>query len=356
VIARPAARRVGMAAPIIEVEVAPNRPESSIAKLIRYAKETKIPWIIEDLWQDGGIALIHSLEGEFKSVLSYQIAEAVAAGSPLLRKWDVPRARKVGILETEMDDLEVGRRLGSMYPDADWPATLEVSDSALLKEFRRKTSLAEKLECIDRWLSEKKVEVLIWDTVNSVLATGDPNSERTVSLFFDGIALLPAKSTLIVRHDVKPSRDAALRSSNQLVRGSNRLVEDASVVIHLQRVDKASNKVQMEVGKLRNGPKPEPIELWFDAGTFRLTPLPPIVALLEHGSLTREELIERAQKRFNLKQRAVDTQRAQLNSFLDETKDGHRKVLALNHDFRPDAESDEAKWWGLVKKPAAAPA
>jgi hypothetical protein len=353
VIARPAARRVGMAAPIVEVVVEPNQPESSIAKLIRYAKETKIPWIIEDLWQDGGIALIHSLEGEFKSVLSYQIAETVATGSPLLRAWDVPCARRVGILETEMDDLEVGKRLGSMYPDAHWPATLEVSDSALLKEFRRRTTFPERLACIDHWLTERKVEVLIWDTINSMLATGEPNSERSVSQFFDGIALLPAKSTLIVRHDVKPSRDAALRSSNQLVRGSNRLVEDASVVIHLKRLDKASNKVQMEVGKLRNGPKPEPIELWFDAGTFRLTPLPPIVALLEYGSLSRQELIAQAESRFSLKERAVDEHRAQLTGCLDETKDGHQRILSLNHQFRPDADSEVAKWWKLVRKPAA---
>jgi hypothetical protein len=111
----------------------------------------------------------------------------------------------------------------------------------------------------------------------------------------------------------------------------------------------------MEVGKLRNGTIPDPMELWFDAGRFRLTPIPPIVALLETGPLSREELIAQAQKRFNLKQRAVDEHRAELGSFLDETKDGHRKILSLNRDFRPDPDSDAAKWWGLVTKPAAGP-
>jgi len=136
VIDQHAARPVEMAV-LEELRIAPERRESSVAKLIRYAKETKVPWIIEDLWQEGGIAVVHSLEGEFKSVLSYQIAEVVASGSSLLREWDVPRARKVGILETEMDDLEVGRRLGFMYPDGNSPDTLEVSDNALLQEFRR---------------------------------------------------------------------------------------------------------------------------------------------------------------------------------------------------------------------------
>ena len=347
-----AAKQVGVAAPF-QVHVAQKRPESSVAKLIRHAKETTIPWIIEDLWQDGGIALVHSLEGEFKSVLSYQIAEAIAAGSQLLRLWDVPRARKVGILETEMDDLEVGKRLWSMYPENDWPPNLEVSDGALLQEFRRRTTLADKLECVDRWLKETGVQVLIWDTVNSMLATGDPNSEQSVSRFFDAIDRLPTKSTLIVRHDVKPSRDAAQRSSNQLVRGSNRLVEDASLVIHLRRLDKAANKVSMEVGKLRNGPKPDPVELWFDAGTFRLTPLPPIVALLEYGSLSRQDLIAEAQRRFSLKERAVDDHRAKLTGCLDETKEGHQRILSLNHQFKPDPDTEAAKWWKLVRKPAA---
>jgi len=157
----------------------------------------------------------------------------------------------------------------------------------------------------------------------------------------------------MVRHDVKPSRDTSLRNSNQLVRGSNRLVEDASVVIHLSRKDKASNKVQMEVGKLRNGRKPEPVELWFDAGTFRLTALPPIIALLENGSLSRQDLVEQADRRFNLKERAVDTYREPLRGCLDETREGHRRILSINYNFRPDPESDVAKWWNLVRQPAA---
>jgi hypothetical protein len=164
---------------------------------------------------------------------------------------------------------------------------------------------------------------------------------------------LPVRSTLLVRHDVKPSKDAALRSSNQLVRGSNRLVEDASVVIHLRRTDKATNKVSLEVGKLRNGPKPDPIELWFDAGTFRLTPLPPVIALLEDGRLSRQELVEKAEKRFSLKERAVDASRVELTGCLDESQEGHRRILSLNRQFRPDPGSEVAKWWNLIKEPEA---
>jgi hypothetical protein len=67
-------------------------PEHSIARLIRRSRTTKIPWIIEGLWQEGGIVIVHSLEETFKSVFCYQIAEAVAAGSTLLRSWTIPVA------------------------------------------------------------------------------------------------------------------------------------------------------------------------------------------------------------------------------------------------------------------------
>lgn len=333
--------------------LAAPRDESTIAKLIRYAKENKTPWIIENLWQEGGIAVLHSLEGEFKSILSYQIAEAVAGQTKLLRMWDVPHARRVGIFETEMDDLEVGKRLEVMYPKLDWPHGLEISDRTLIEEFRRRPTFEQKLYCIGNWAMVKELEILVWDTVNTMLtACGNPNDERVVSKFLDGIGQLPTKGVLIVRHDVKPSRDALVRGSNQLVRGSNRLVEDASLVVHLKRKDKAENKVIMEVGKLRNAPTPGPFELWFDAGTFRLTPLPPIAALLEEGPLSRQQLLAEAARRFNLRGRAADEHK-NTSGFVNETMEGHKRVVSLNCDLEPDPKSDEAKWWNLLRFPAA---
>lgn len=333
-----------------------GKSQDSIGTLIKLAKETKIPWLIGDLWQEGGIAIIHSLEEEFKSVCAYQIAEAIAAGTPLLRVWSVPQARRVGIFETEMDDLEVGRRLGTMYANEGWPTGLVVSDSGLLKSFRTYETLKDRMRCLEGWLVSNQLEILIWDTVNSALAVGDPNSEASVSRFFDQLSLLPLKGTLLVRHDVKPSRDTTQRASNQKVRGSNRLVEDASLVIHLARQDKASHKVRLEVGKLRNAPKPDPLELWFDASTFRLTPLPPVAAILESGSLTREELVKQAVSRFGIKARAVDEHCRELQSCLGKSQDGHRRVLTLNRNaiLDPEPDSPTARWWELLM-PAATP-
>lgn len=337
-------------APMFPVEkVAPLPYEHSIETLIRHAKSTTIPWIIEGLWQEGGIVVVHSLEEEFKSVCAFQLAEAVASGQPFLGLWRVPRPRRTGIFETEMDDLEMGRRLAGMYPHGNFPRKLAVSQESLLRKFRACTTLAAKTGCVETWMNSQGLDLLVWDTINSILATADPNSEVAVSRFFDAIGQLPHRGILLVRHDVKPSRDSQLRGSNQLVRGSNRLVEDASLVIHLRRQDKASHKVRFEVGKLRNGPKAEPIELWFDAGTFRLTALPPVAALLESGPLTREELIEQAHSRFGLKTRALDNHIQELRPYLQESSDGHRRVWGLNPKAVPDPESSVDRWWQILK-------
>jgi hypothetical protein len=332
-----------------------NSHEHPGARLIRKSKGTQVPWIIEGLWQKDGIAIVHSLEEEFKSIFSYQVADVIAAGLPLLCTWRVPRTRRVGIFETEMDDLEVGNRLRKMYPRDDYPENLIVSDESALKEFRSKPTLEAKFECLDRWMRSYSIEILIWDTINSILATGDPNSEVAVSRFFDRLALLPHKGALLVRHDSKPSKDHQYRGSNQLVRGSNRLVEDASLVINLQRLDKAQNKVRLTVGKLRTGRKPEPFELWFDTETFRLTPLPPLVALLEFGPRTRGELIQQGDDRFGLKQRAIDNSISELRPLLLDSMEGHKLVLKLNSAAKPEAESPVTRWWPLLGQTDAHP-
>lgn len=329
-------------------------PDHPLGRLINKSRSTQVPWIITDLWQENGITVVHSLEEEFKSIFSYQMAEAIAAGTPLARVWSVPQKRKVGIFETEMDDLEVGNRFSRMYPDGDYPPNLIPSDECLLKEFRKRPGLEAKFDCLERWMREHQIEILVWDTINSVLAaSGDPNSEVALSKFFDRLALLPHKGVLLVRHDCKPTKDSSARNSNQLVRGSNRIVEDASLVLHLQREDKAKNKVRLTVGKLRNGRKPEPREMWFDAGTFRLTPLHPLAALLEAGSQTRPELIERADSRFAIKTRALDEAIAQFrtDSLLLESRNGHKSVLALEYQAIPTENSSARSWWHLLHPP-----
>jgi hypothetical protein len=87
--------------------------EHSIAKLIRKSKQNPVRWIIEGLWQEGGIVVVHSLEEEFKSVASYQIAEAVASGKPDISSAD--------LLDVYIEMVEVASELqGLSLEDGIW--------------------------------------------------------------------------------------------------------------------------------------------------------------------------------------------------------------------------------------------
>jgi hypothetical protein len=52
---------------------------------------------------------------------------------------------RVGIFKAEMDDLEVGNRLGRLYPTDNFPDGLVLSDDELLREFRKRHSLGSEV-------------------------------------------------------------------------------------------------------------------------------------------------------------------------------------------------------------------
>ena len=331
------------------VEESPDHP---IARLIRLSERGENHWHIEGLWQPNAIVLVHSLEGEFKSIFAYQVSEALATAQPLLRKWAVSSAVRVGVLQTEMPENMVGERLKGMYPDGRIPANLMVSDEWLKTKIRREFTASRKFQAIHNWLLEKSIDVLTWDSINSVLAScGNPNSEEAAAQFYNYLELLPHKGALIVRHDGKPSKDTSLRENNQRVRGSNLHAEIASAVIGLERRDKRTQKVSLTIGKLRHKSASDPLECWFDSGTMRLTTLPPPVVLLEAGPMTREALNEQLSGRFGVKSRTADDliDRLKAEGLLIGGMQGHDRTWELNKAAQPAPEASAAVWWPQVK-------
>jgi hypothetical protein len=326
-------------------------PNHSIARLIRQAELYKDNWHVEGLWQQNAIMVVHSLEGEFKSIIAYQIAEALATATPLLRMWNVPAVQRVAVLQTEMAENQVGDRLKIMYPDGRIPTNLIVSNELISTAIRKCFNANEKMEVIHNWMLAEHIDVLVWDTINSVLSSyGNPNSEEAAADFYNRLQLLPHKGALVVRHNSKPSRDTESRQKNQQIRGSNLHAEIASTVIGLERSDKRSNKVFLEIGKLRHDTVPEPLECWFDCGTMRLTPLPPPIALLERGPMTRETLNHELFARFKLKERTSDDLVGQLENegfLLGETQ-GHKRIWSFNAKVVAKPETPAAIWLPLV--------
>jgi len=180
--------------------------------------------------------------------------------------------------------------------------------------------------------------VLLIDTVNDFFRRDDsPSAEPIVGEFFDNLRNLSLPASVLVRHDRKRREHEDSANSNELIRGSAEFKEDPEAILYLKREDRRTNEVTLEVGKLRYGSKPEPLTLWFDAACFRLTPLPPVVAVLETGPKSRREVIEECHGRFGLKGRKVDEMLEGEKPFLKERWEGHQAIFQIDAERCADA-------------------
>jgi len=244
------------------------------SELIRHAREHPPEPMIQGLLNNGDILLLHGSEESFKSVFVLQMAESLSKAADLLSYWKIPKARRVGVIETEIHEVMLGERLSKMFPAGNPPEGLLFMRESALRDWRR-LGLRMKFESIQEWIGENRIEALMIDTANDFFRGPDnPSDERNVGQFFDELRNLNVGARIIVRHDRKKSLEAGVEmSSNESIRGSAEWKEDPEAIIALERQDRRTHEVSLEVGKLRYGRKPESFALWFDARTFRLTPL-----------------------------------------------------------------------------------
>src|SRR5262249_35846761 len=66
--------------------------------------------------------------------------------------------------------------------------------------------------------------------------------------------------------------------------------------------------------------------------TGSLTPVPPVLAVLSDGPMSRQSLISECERRFQQKPRTTDQALAHLRQFIQETRQGNAKMFALNLD------------------------
>jgi hypothetical protein len=320
----------------------------SAGNLIQRAKTNPPEPMIEGLLNVGDVMLLHGWEESFKSVIVLQLAENLAAGTPFLRTFNVPVPRTVGVVETEIHEVMLGERLAGMFPDGSAPENLKFLSSSGMKDFRKAKDVKGKLDYIAQWVKQEAIEVLLIDTVNDFFReAANPSDEATVGGLFDHLRNMVIKARVLVRHDrKKKGEDQYESNSNELIRGSGEWKEDPEVILYVCRQDRRTHAVYFEVGKLRYGRKPEPMTLWFDAQTFRMTPLPPVIAVLESGPATRKELLDAANERFSLGERKTDEMLSEEKRFLRESQQGHQKVFWID----PERVAD-APWGGLLRSP-----
>ena len=304
--------------------------DESAEDLIRQAKERPPEPIIEGLLNVGEILVLHGTEESFKSIFVLQVAASICSRRPFLRRWAVPTSRRVGVLDTEMHRAGLGQRLGKLYASSPLPPGMAFFTEGALT-YWRKCNFKDKFELLFDWVTRSEIDVLLIDTASDFFRGKDnPSDERIVGEFFDRIRNLPVKGRILVRHDRKKKEHDGGAHSNELIRGSARWKEDPEAIVCLKRVDKRTHEVCMEVGKLRYGAKPEPLQLWFDARCFRLIPLPPVIAVLEDGSKSREELVTECKQRFGIEERKVSDMIDDETDFIVRGQDGHKRTLELD--------------------------
>jgi AAA domain len=319
----------------------------SVDELIGEARVNPPEPVIDGLLFKGDICLIHGQEESYKSIFVFQLADSIASGDPLLRQFKVPKRRRVGIVETELHDNQLGERLARMFQGGNAPDSLRIF--AAMKDFRSANSMNTRLKLVADWVAQEQIDVLFLDIASDFFRgpNDSASDERSVASFFETLRNMHL-TCAVVRHDHKPRmEDMGDGNSNNRVRGSGEWKEDPEVVLWLAREDRRTNQVSLEVGKLRYGAKPDPMTPWFDAGPFRLTLLPPVVAVLEDGQLTRKALVEACERRFGLRARKVDEMTQDLRRFLVARQDGHEKTFELNLNAIRDIEEepDETALW-----------
>jgi hypothetical protein len=318
-------------------------------ELMKQARERPPEIVIDGLAYVGDVVLLHGPEESFKSVFILQFAEAVSAGIPLFDRWRVPVARTVGVLETEIHPVMLGQRLIGMFPDGSNPDRLLFMSEEGVKQVRRAKDIKAKLQVVGAWVRDVGVQVLIIDTANDFFRGDDnPSDEANVGTFFDELRNMPLQLRFLVRHDRKhKGDDSFIPHSNELIRGSAEWKEDPELILHIKRQDKRTHEAELDVGKMRYGRKPNPFQLWFDAGTFRLTALPPVIAMLREGPMTRAQLLEAFHRRFGLAQRRADDLIAKEKNYLNEMQRGHQKVFEI--DLARAAEAEWAIFMGIPR-------
>jgi RecA-family ATPase len=153
-------------------------------------QEISAPAIIQGLLNAGDILLLRGTEESFKSVSVVQCAEAIATGTPFLRRWQVCGQRRVGIIETEMHEVKMGQRLSKMFPDGKAPEQVLLMSEDPLRKWRRE-DLAGKFRVIHDWVCQEDIQVLMIDTANDFFrGLNSPSEERVVAEFFDKLRAL----------------------------------------------------------------------------------------------------------------------------------------------------------------------
>jgi hypothetical protein len=117
----------------------------------------------------------------------------------------------------------------------------------------------------------------------------------------------------------------------------------------MTRPDSRAPLVIFNWGKMRDGEKHDPLELFFDKVDFRLNPIHPYIHLLRGREMSEAKLIAEADARYGWKERRARDYLPSLLKLKDPAgleavnakQDGHEKVISLVREPVPAESADK---------------
>ena len=311
-----------------------SRTLSTVAALIEEARKNPVQWIIPGVLLEGGVHILHGTEESFKTMLTMQMHEALAVGGTFLTH-PVSGGLRTGIVELETKPKLFGSRLANFFRD-------EVPAIELLPENLRLAVLngkqpRERIEVIGDWTAALDLEVVSIDSAVKLFpANCDLSKPEHASEVFTQLQKLP--TLWMIAHDRKSISGPKDRSvGNDEIVGSGRFAQDPDVIHQMVRPDRRAPMATFYWGKIRDGEKRDPLDVWFDKIEFRLYPIHPYIHLLRSEPKLEAKILVEAEARYGWKTRRAREYVASLLKLTDaaggpavtQVQDRHQKWLML---------------------------
>jgi hypothetical protein len=311
-----------------------KQPTSTIASLIEEARKHPVHWLVPGVVIAGGQHILHGKEESFKTMLTLQLHEALAVGGRFLGR-EVVGGNRTGIVQLETKLNMFGNRLARFFRD-DPPPQVEVMPADLRLAVLNGKQPRDRIELVVAWAHQLDLSFVSIDSAVKLFPPHcDLSKPEQASEVFNQLQRLP--TLWMLAHDRKGQPGEPRPSDNDEIVGSGRFAQDPDVVHQMTRPDRRAPRVIFNWGKVRDGEKHDPLDLWFDKEEFRLHPIHPYIHLLRNGPKSEADIVMEAERRFAWKERRAREYIATLKTLktcdgmpaIDERQDGHQKLLVL---------------------------
>ena len=330
-----------MNAPGIGLSAQIPRHSSTVAALIAEARRNPLRWLVPGIVIEGGQHVLHGREETFKTMVTLQLHEALATGGEFLGR-PVNGKYRTGIVQLETKLNIFGSRLSRFFGNDAPP--IEVFPSTLRLAVLNGKQPKDRIGIIAAWAKEYNLSFVSIDSAVKLFPSNcDLSRPEQASEIFNQLQLLP--TIWMLAHDRKMAQGFGDQLGNQEIVGSGRFAQDPDIVHQMIRPDGRAPRVIFNWGKVRDGEKSDPLELWFDKLDFRLYPIHPYIHLLRPGARFEEEIVQEAEQRYGWKERRAREFIATLKKLctcddvaaISERQEGHKKLLEMIGEPLPAA-------------------